>query len=210
MKVVVSLIAFFMAVLLAACGSDTFQGRYVDQKGSTSYEFSSDGKLHIVGSASETTANYKFDADEQTIRLVGNQELPAEVIHVNKDGSLKMGSVKLTRGVSESMLEDSTWIGDKGEYTFALTFNKTDKGLETYSELVTYYDDDMEYVYQTDDSITRLLGDKLHLDQTIYTVSDVTDNSLKLSIKNQSMVIHKHPKGTAVEFRDGYTDIDAE
>lgn len=210
MKTIISLIAICLAVLLTACGNEDFQGRYVDQKGLTSYQFQPDGQLLITTDSTQTQANYKYDADEQKIRLVGNENLPAEVIQVNEDGSLTMGSVKLTRGVTESMLAGSTWIGNQGQYTFALTFNKTDKGLETFSELVSYYDDDMTYLYQTDDSITRLVGNKLFLDETIYTVSDVTDTSLKLSISGKSMVIHKQPKGTAVEFREGYTNIDDE
>jgi hypothetical protein len=80
--------------------------------------------------------------------------------------------------------------------------------METYSELVTYYDDDMTYVYQTDDSITRLAGDKLLLDRTQYRVSDVTEDSLTLSIGSNSMQLKKYPKGTEVEFREGYQSED--
>jgi hypothetical protein len=41
-------------------------------------------------------------------------------------------------------------------------------------------------------------------------VSDVTADSLTLSIGNNYMTLSKHPKGTAIEFREGYSNIDDE
>jgi hypothetical protein len=210
MKKFVSLLAIALPFLLSACSNDDFQGRYTDNEGVTSYQFEPDGKVEIVTANGSTTAHYNYDASAQTITLKADQTLPVEQLDVNDDGSLQADKKSLQRAADESMLADSTWIGDQGPYTFALTFKPSDKGLETYSELVTYYDDDMTYLYQTDDSITRLQGNKLLLDKTVYTVSEVTDNSLKLTIAGKSMVIHKQPPGTAVEFRDGYHNIDDE
>jgi len=210
MRKLASLIFMLLALLLSACGSDEFQGRYTDAVGLTSYQFATDGTVTIVTQSSETTTNYQYNTKTQTLTLTENGSLPAQTIQVTDNGSLEVGSTTFARALVPSMLIDSTWMGNEGEYTFSLTFSQTDKGLETFSELVTYYDDDKTYVYQTDDSITVLRGNKLHLDKTIYTVSDVTDTSLKLSIGNQSMIIHKHPKGTTIDFREGYSDIDDE
>ena len=84
----------------------------------------------------------------------------------------------------------------------------TDKGMETISELVTYHDEDMTYLSQTDDSITRLRGNMLLLDLTPYTVSEVTRDSFKITIGENSMVLEKHPKDTEITIRDGYQPED--
>jgi hypothetical protein len=210
MRKLASLFVVVLALLLSACGSDEFHGRYTDPEGLTSYEFAPDGKVTIVTQSAETTTNYHYNAKSQTLTLTENGAQPAQTIQVTDNGSLEVGNTLFARALDTSMLIDSTWIGHQGEYTFTLTFSQSDNGLETFSELVTYYDDDKTYAYQTDDSITVLRGNQLHLDKTVYIVSDVTDTSLKISIGNQSMVIHKHPKGTAIEFREGYSDIDSE
>lgn len=208
-KKVVFLFTAILSLFLTACGNDDFQGRYIAPEGITTYEFMPEGKVTISDIDDKTTAKYKYDKKAQTITVITG-EADKKTLKVNADGNLEMDDVTLSRGVDASMLADSTWIGHQGDYTFALTFSLTEEGLETYSELVTYYDDDMTYVYQTDDSVTRLMGDELWLDRTVYIVSEVTDKSLRLSIGNNSMVINKHPKGTAIEFREGYTNIDDE
>ncbi len=210
MKQLALLLALLLPVLLTACGNEPFQGRYVAPDGVTSYEFLPDGKLIIIKGDDVTNAQYDYDSGNQIITLTAEQTLADDTITVNDDGKLETGDLTLTRGVDYQMLADSTWIGHEGQYTFALTFSQTDKGMETFSELVSYYDDDMTYAYQTDDSITRLTGDKLLLDSTQYTVSDVTDNILTLSIGNNRMPLKKHPKGTGIEFRDGYQSEDAQ
>lgn len=209
MKKAFSIFSLILPLFLSACSSDDFEGRYTDQEGLKSYEFLPEGELRIVSEESETLSSYEYDASDKVLTLISEPNSTTEA-QVNEDGSIQLDATMLTRAVDESMLANSTWIGNQGEYTFTLTFTPTQKGLETYSELVTYYTDDMTYAYQTDDSITRLSGNKLFLDQTIYTVSDVTDTSLKLSIGQQSMVLHKHPKGTAIEFREAYSNIDDE
>lgn len=208
MKQLSFILAFILPLLLTACSNDTFQGRYIAPDGTTSYEFLPDNKLYIINQDEVTEAQYQYDKGQQRITLTAEQDLAADTLVVTDAGNLKMGDVTLTRGVDYDMLADATWIGNQGDYTFALTFTQTDKGMETYSELVTYYSEDQSYDLQSDDSITRLTGNKLLLDQTPYTVSDVTDNSLKLSIGNNSMVIKKHPKGTEIEFREGYSNSD--
>lgn len=209
MKKAFSIFSLILPLFLSACSSEDFEGRYTDQEGLKSYEFLPEGELRIVSEESETLSSYEYDASDKVLTLISEPNSTTEA-QVNEDGSIQLDATMLTRAVDESMLANSTWIGNQGEYTFTLTFTPTQKGLETYSELVTYYADDMTYAYQTDDSITRLSGNKLFLDQTIYTVSDVTDTSLKLSIGQQSMVLHKHPKGTAIEFREAYSNIDDE
>lgn len=209
MKKAFSIFSLILPLFLSACSSEDFEGRYTDQEGLKSYEFLPEGELRIVSEESETLSSYEYDASDKVLTLISEPNSTTEA-QVNEDGSIQLDATMLTRAVDESMLANSTWIGNQGEYTFTLTFTPTQKGLETYSELVTYYTDDMTYAYQTDDSITRLSGNKLFLDQTIYTVSDVTDTSLKLSIGQQSMVLHKHPKGTAIEFREAYSNIDDE
>lgn len=209
MKKAFSIFSLLLPLFLSACSSDDFEGRYTDQEGLKSYEFLPQGELRIVSEESETLSSYEYDASDKVLTLISEPDSTTEA-QINDDGSIQLNAMTLTRAVDESMLANSTWIGNQGEYTFTLTFTPTQKGLETYSELVTYYTDDNTYVYQTDDSITRLSGNKLFLDQTIYTVSDVTDTRLKLSIGQQSMVLHKHPKGTAIEFREGYSNIDDE
>ena len=209
MKQLALLLAFLLPVLLTACSNEQFQGRYVAPDGVTSYEFLSDGRLIIISGDDVTNAQYEYDRSKHIITLTADQALANDTITVNDEGNLETGDLMLSRGVDYDMLTDSTWIGHEGQYTFALTFTQTDKGMETFSELVSYYDDEMTYIYQTDDSITRLTGDKLLLDSTQYTVSDVTDNSLTLSIGNNRMQLKKHPKGTVIEFRSGYQSEDA-
>lgn len=210
MKKAFSILSLILPLFLTACGSDDFEGRYTDQEGLKSYEFLPNGELRIVNQEDETFASYEYNANDKKLTLMSDENTPSGTVTVNDDGSLQLNATTLTRSVDTAMLANSTWIGNEGQYTFTLTFTPTEKGLETYSELVTYYDDDMSYVYQTDDSITVLSGNKLMLDKTVYTVSNVSDNSLKLSIGNQSMVMHKHPKDTRIEFREGYNDIDDE
>lgn len=210
MKKAFSILSLILPLFLTACGSDDFEGRYTDQEGLKSYEFLPDGELRIVNQEDETFASYEYNANDKKLTLMSDENTPSGTVTVNDDGSLQLNATTLTRSVDTAMLANSTWIGNEGQYTFTLTFTPTEKGLETYSELVTYYDDDMSYIYQTDDSITVLSGNKLLLDKTVYTVSDVSDTSLKLSIGNQSMVMHKHPKDTRIEFRDGYNNIDEE
>lgn len=208
MKKFAFIFALIMPLLLTACGNDSFQGRYIAPDGTTSYEFLADNRLLIVNQDKLTEARYQYDAGDNMLELSSDQDLPAETLSVLENGDLKMGDVTLERGVNYPMLADSTWIGHQGEFTFALTFTQTDKGMETSSQLITYYSEDLSYDSQPDDSITRLTGNKLLLDQTPYTVSDVTDNSMKLSIGNNSMVLEKHPKGTEIKLREGYTNSD--
>lgn len=210
MKKAFSILSLILPLFLTACGSDEFKGRYTDQEGLKSYEFLPDGELRIVSDKNETFGRYEYESNDKKITLMSEQNTPSGTVTVNEDGSLQLDATTLTRSVDTAMLANSTWIGNEGQYTFTLTFTPTEKGLETYSELVTYYDDDMTYVYQTDDSITKLSGNQLFLDNTVYSVSDVSDTSLKLSIGNQSMVIHKHPKDTRIEFRDDYSNVDDE
>lgn len=203
-------LALLVPILLSACsnGNDEFQGRFIAPDGGTSYEFLPANKLIIIDRDEVTEARYQYNQSQQTLSLTSEQPLPADSLTVTEAGNLKMNDTILERGVSYDMLTDSTWIGHEGDYTFSLTFNQTDKGMETYSELVTYYSEDQSYDLQTDDSITRLTGHTLLLDQTAYTVSDVSDNSLTLSIGPNTMIIEKHPKGTEIEFRDGYSNSD--
>lgn len=208
MKKFAFIFAFILTLMLAACSNDTFQGRYIAPDGTTSYEFLPDNKLYIIDQDEVIEALYQYDKAKQQIRLTAEQTLPTDKLTVTDNGDLKIDDTTLTRGVDYEMLADATWIGHQGDYTFSLTFTETDKGMETYSELVTYYSEDKSYDLQTDDSITRLTGNKLLLDQTPYTVSDVTDDSLKLTIGTNSMVIEKHPKGTEIEFREGYSNSD--
>ncbi len=206
MKNFLYLFALLVPLFLTACGSDHFEGRYTDPEGVTNFEFRPDGELHIITDSNEITTEYKYNAGNQSITLVNDEILPNQTLKVTETGNLVSESLTLSRAVDREMLVDSTWIGNQGKYTFALTFTQTDKGLETFSELVTYFEDDMTYIYQTDDSLTVLNGNTLSLDQTLYTVSDVTDNSFKIAIAGNSMVLNKQPKNTAVEFREGYTD----
>lgn len=208
MKPLALVFALLTPLLLTACGNDDFQGRYVATDGITSYEFLPEGKLIILDGDKVISAQYDYDSSEQTISLESEQELHTETLAVNEAGNLSFDDTQLIKSVDYQMLEDSTWIGHEGQFTFALTFTKTEAGMETYSELVSYYDDDMTYVYETDDSITRLAGDKLLLDRTEYRVSDVTEDSLTLSIGNNSMQLSKYPKGTEITFREGYQSED--
>ena len=125
-----------------------------------------------------------------------------------EDGNLEVADMSLIRGVDYGMLADTTWIGHEGQYSFALTFTMTEQGMETVSELVSYYDENMMYLSQMDDSITRLVGNKLLLDLTQYTVSDVTHDSFKISIGDNSMLLEKQLKGTAITIREGYQLVD--
>lgn len=210
MKAFALVLSLCMTLLLSACGSAPFQGRFIADDGITSYEFQPDGTVFIVSQDQVITARYHYNKDDEAISLEAEQDLPVSTLTVVDQDTLTMDSATLTRGVDYTMLNDSTWIGHQGDFTFALTFTQTDKGMETYSELVSYYNDDMTYAYQTDDSITRLTGDKLLLDATQYMVSDVSDDSLTLSIGNNYMTLSKHSKGTAIEFREGYNNIDDE
>lgn len=208
MKHFALLIALLTPLLLTACGNDDFQGRYVATDGITSYEFLPEGKLIILDGDKAISAKYNYDSSDNVIELKSEQDLRTDTLAVNEDGNLMFDDTTLTKSVDYQMLEDSTWIGHDGQFTFALTFTKTEEGMATYSQLVSYYDDDMTYVYQTDDSITRLAGDKLLLDRTQYRVSDVTEESLTLSIGSNSMQLKKYPKGTEIEFREGYQSED--
>jgi hypothetical protein len=210
MKAFALVFSLCITLLLSGCGSDTFQGRFIANDGITSYEFQPDGTVFIVSQDQVITAQYTYNKNKQAISLEAAETLPAESLTVADNDTLTMDDATLVRGVDYAMLKDSTWIGHQGDFTFALTFTQIDKGMETYSELVSYYNDDMTYAYQTDDSITRLTGDKLLLDATQYMVSDVSDDSLTLSIGNNYMTLNKHPKGTAIEFREGYKNIDDE
>lgn len=210
MKALTLVFSLCITLVLSGCGSDEFQGRFIADDGITSYEFQPDGTVFIVSQDEVITAQYTYSENKQTISLEAEAALPSDTLSVSDNDTLVIDGSTLSRGVDYNMLKDSTWIGHQGDYTFVLTFNQTDKGMETYSELVSYYTDDMTYAYQTDDSITRLTGDKLLLDATQYMVSDVTDDRLTLSIGNNYMTLNKHPKGTAIEFREGYKNIDDE
>jgi hypothetical protein len=210
MKAIALLFSLCLTLLLSGCGSDEFQGRFIAADGITSYEFQPDGTVFIVSQDQVISAQYTYSKKQNTLTLEAEEVLPTELLTVTDNDTLTNGDSTLTRGVDYTMLNDSTWIGHQGDYTFALTFSQTDKGMETYSELVSYYNDDMTYAYQTDDSITVLSGDKLLLDATQYMVSDVTADSLTLSIGTKHMTLNKHSKGTAIEFREGYSNIDDE
>ena len=198
------LMAFIFPVLLSGCGYDEFEGRFISADGNVSYEFQTDGTLKIIQGEDITTAEYQYKSSEQIIELSSDHDLPTDTLTVEDENHLQSGDLILTRGVDYAMLTDTTWIGHQGQYTFALTFTMTEHGLETVSELVSYYDENMMYLSQTDDSITRLEGNKLFLDQTQYTVSDVTRESFKISIGENSMVLERQPKGTEIAIRDGY------
>lgn len=202
------LLLFILPLLLSACDKEAFQGRYVSPDGGTSYEFLPDGKLIILEGDQVHTGHYDYHCNDQTITLTAEAPLPVNTLRLDESGQLETGHMTLLHSVDYHMLDNSTWIGHDGQYTFALTFTKTEKGMETFSELVTYYDDDMSYAYQTDDSITRLTGNQLLLDSTPYTVSNVSEDSLTLSIGNKSMQLKKYPKGTPIQFREGYQSED--
>ncbi|WP_417551132.1 hypothetical protein [Methylophaga sp.] len=208
MKKLVWLFTFLLSITLTGCGYDELQGRFIDSEGNISYEFQPEGTVEIIQGEEITTAEYQYDSGDQIITLNAEQALPTDTLTVEDEDHLQSGDVKLTRGVDYMMLADTTWIGQEGQYTFALTFTMTDKGMETFSELVTYHDDDMTYLSQTDDSITRLNGNMLLLDLTPYTVSEVTQDSFKISIGDNSMVLEKQPKGTEIIVRDGYQLIE--
>lgn len=204
------LIALFIPLILAACGSDDdFQGRFIAPNDLTSYEFFADGTLIIIeGVDDQITTKYQYDKRNQTITLSNDLESPHHTFIINNEGNLEAQATTLIRGISDDMLADSTWIGHQGDYSFALTFSETDEGMETASELVTYYPDEMSYLSQQDDSITRLNGNMMFVDLTQYTVSDVTQDSFKLTIGGNSMVLKKHPKATEIIIREGYTSED--
>lgn len=204
MKKLVWLFALIVPITLSGCGYDEFEGRFISPDGNVSYEFQTDGTLKIIQGEDLTTADYQYKSSEQIIELSSDQDLPIDTLTVDDENHLQSGELILTRGVDYAMLADTTWIGNQGQYTFALTFTMTEQGLETVSELVSYYDENMMYLSQTDDSITRLEGNKLLLDQTQYTVSDVTNNSFKISIGENSMVLERQPKGTEITVREGY------
>lgn len=204
------LLALTLSFLLTACGSDhDFQGRFIEPDGLTSYQFFPEGKLTIEkGGELVTNAHYQYDSGDQIITLSSDLDLPNHFLKVNEEGNLEAEDITLTRGIDYGMLADSTWIGHQDQFTFALTFTPADDGMATVSELVTYYDDDMTYLSQIDDSITRLSGDAMFVDLTQYTVSEVTENSFKVSIGGNSMVLEKQPKDTGIDYREGYQSID--
>lgn len=204
MKKCVWLTAFILSIALTGCGYDEFQGRFIDAEGNTSYEFQPDGTLEITEGEEITTAEYEYNSRRQIIKLSADQALPTTTLNVKDDGNLASDEITLTRGVDYAMLTDTTWIGHQGQYTFALTFSMTEQGLETVSELVSYNDEDKTYTSQVDDSITRLDGNMLLLDLTPYIVSEVSRESFKISIGENSMVLEKHPKGSAIDYREGY------
>lgn len=206
------LLTLILPVVLTACGTDEdFDGRFIAPDGLTSYEFLPDGELDIEkGGEDLATAQYQYNSGDQTITITCETDLPANQLSVTDDGHLQTADTRLTRGVDYGMLADSTWIGQTGPYVFSLTFTETDAGMATFSELVTYYDDDNTYLSQTDDSITRLSGDAMFVDLTQYTVSDVSENSFKVSIGGNSMVLEKQPKDTKIDYREGYQSLDEE
>lgn len=210
MKKLVWLLALILPIMLTGCGYDEFAGRFISPDGNISYEFQPDGTLEIIKGEEVTTAEYEYDSSDQIIKLKTGQDLPTDTLTVKDEDHLQSGEMTLTRGIDYAMLADTTWIGQQGQYTFALTFTMTDKGMETFSELVTYHDDDMTYLSQTDDSITRLSGNMLLLDLTPYTVSEVSRESFKITIGENSMVLEKQPKDTAITIREGYQLIDEE
>ncbi len=206
------LFAFILPFLLMACGSnDDFQGRFIAPDGQTSYQFMPEGKVEIEkGGEAVATAEYQYDSGAQRITLSGETDLATDSLEVNDNGNLTAGEITLTRGIDYGMLTNSTWIGQQDQFVFALTFTPTVEGMQTKSELVTYYDDDMTYLSQIDDSITRLSGNAMFVDLTQYSVSAVTEDSFKISIGNNSMVLEKQPKGTGIEYREGYESLDEE
>lgn len=209
MKKFAWLTALSLPVLLTACGgNDDFEGRYIGPEGVKSYEFLTDGKLVITEKDEVTTASYEYDSSAQTITLSGETDLSGETLTVTDEGHLEMSDTALTRGVDYEMLDDATWIGHQGDYTFSMTFSLTDEDMETASELVTYYEDEKTYMSQHDDSITRLSGNMLYLDSTPYAVSNVTSDSFTITIGNNSMDLKSHPKGTEIEYREGYQPED--
>ncbi len=212
MKKYLWLLAIILPALLSACSSnDEFEGRYIAPDGLTSYQFLPEGKVNInKGGEDIGTAQYRYDSDEQTITIVGADDLPANILTVNARGNLEAGDITLTRGVDYGMLADSTWIGQQDEFVFALSFSEADEGMATVSELVTYYEDEKAYLSQIDESITRLSGNMLFVDMTQYEVSEVSDDSFKISIGGNSMVLEKQPKGSKIEYLEGYQSIDEE
>lgn len=205
MKKPVWLFASLLTILLTACSQDTdFEGRFVGPQGNMSYLFQPDGNLQIQQGEAITTAQYDYDSSKQLITLSIDTDMADNTFSVNADGDLEAGDFTLTRGVDYAMLADNTWIGHQGQYTFSLTFTATDEWMETVSELVTYYDEHKLYLSQTDDSITRLIGNKLYLDSTKYTVLNVSSERFTLSIADNSMVFDKHPKGTEINYREGF------
>lgn len=206
------LLALILTILMTACGSnEEFEGRFIAPDGLTSYQFLPEGKVNINrGGENIGSAQYEYNSGELAITLTGAEDLPTDTLTVNNEGHLQSGDIALTRGVNYGMLADSTWIGHTGPYSFSLSFTKTDKGMDTFSELVTYYDDDKTYMSQTDGSITRLSGNMMFVDMTQYEVSDVTQEQFKLTISNSSMVLEKHPKDTKIEYREGYQSIDGD
>jgi len=205
MKKTIALVVLILPLLLTACSNDVdIQGRYTDTDGGTSYQFLPNGELLIVNDGDTITGNYRYDAKNNEIKLSSEQALAAKTAKLNEDRTIEVAATQFSRAVDESMLIDSTWKGNEGLYAFSLTFSNSEAGLATFSALVSYDKSSNTYSYQTDDSITVLKGNKLLLDLTQYTVSEVTDTRMKLSIGGQSMVMNKYPKGTKIEFREGY------
>ncbi|HET8807462.1 MAG TPA: hypothetical protein VFM76_03705 [Methylophaga sp.] len=212
MKKFTWLLVLIFPLLLTACSSyDEFEGRFIAPDGLTSYQFLPEGKVNInKGGEDIGTAQYRYDSDDKTITVTGANDLPANILTVNAEGNLEAGDITLTRGVDYGMLADSTWIGKQDEFVFALNFSEADEGMVTVSELVTYYEDEKAYLSQIDDSITRLSGNMLFVDMTQYEVTEVSDDSFKISIGGNSMVLEKQPKGSKIEYREGYQSIDVE
>lgn len=210
MKKFTWLFALILPFVMTACSSnDEFEGRFIAPDGLTSYEFLPENEVNInKGGEDIGTAKYQYDSGDQIITLSGDTDLPSDNLAVNAEGHLETGDITLTRGINYGMLADSTWMGEQDEFIFLLTFTPAEEGLETVSELVTYYEDDKTFSSQIDDSITRLSGNMMFVDLTQYAVSEVTQDSFKISIGGNSMVLEKQPKDTKIEYREGYQSID--
>ena len=48
----------------------------------------------------------------------------------------------------------------------------------------------------------------MFVDLTQYEISDVSQDTFKVSIGKNSMVLGKHPKGTEIDYRADYQSID--
>ncbi|MCX4188990.1 hypothetical protein [Methylophaga sp. OBS3] len=196
------------AALIACSDSQDFDGRFIEPDGLTSYEFMPGGEVQInKGGEDIATAHYQYDSTDNVITLSSDMDLPNHFLTLKEDGNLHTGDFTMTRGIDYSMLADSTWIGEQGEFVFAMTFTESEEGMATYSELVTYYEDEKTYWVQPDDSIARLSGNMLFIDLTQYEVSDVEEDSFKITIGNNSMVLHKQPKGAGISYREDYSEV---
>lgn len=208
MKKLIWLFTAVLTLTLAACSDDELHGRFIGPEGALSYEFQSDDAVKIVQGENIILAEYHYDSGDELIKLTAEQHLPPETLTVLDDHHLQKGEIILTRGLDYAMLADTTWIGEQGQYTFSLTFTPTEQGMQTFSELVTYDDEDMTYLSQTDESITQLAGNILLLDMTRYIVSDVTAESFQIAIGDKSMTLKKQPKDTPITIKDDFKSID--